>query len=227
MKKNFFKAVLHGKGNIHVALGEFSMGLARLTEQFLHATGEVPSQVNRTVGHYLHSLVAADGHEVVEIQMEVAVAKLDDLAQGIAVGVLAVWGKPHYLAFVTIFLVADELAQHGVEAAQRMREKDTVKHFNVVSFAARHHGRHEVTGTVIAESCGSLPRRTVVGAGDVSEMVLEMMLLEAQFLRIDLQSSSQKHTHIAHGLPTLTDFDEIQNLCRIGERVLNFLGQVG
>src|SRR5205823_8774758 len=159
MKKNFFKAVLHGKGNIHVALGEFRIWLARLAEQFLHATGEVPSQVNRTVGHYLHALVAAEGHEVVEIQMEVTVTKLDDLAQGIAICLPTIWGKPHNFAFITILFIADELTQHGVEAAQRMREKHTVKDFNVISFAARHHGRNEITGTVIAESCGSLPRR--------------------------------------------------------------------
>src|SRR6266566_4145959 len=104
-------------------------------------------KADSTIGQDLHSLIAAKRLEIFEIELEVAV------------------------------LQADELTDHGVKTAERVRQKHTIQDFDVISFTARHHGRNEVAGAVVAETCGPFPRRAVIGAGDVGDVMLEMMFL--------------------------------------------------
>jgi hypothetical protein len=40
MEKDFFKTLLHGEGQVHVALHDLGVRTARLAEQLLHAIGE-------------------------------------------------------------------------------------------------------------------------------------------------------------------------------------------
>jgi len=101
-------------------------------------------------------------------------------------GVRADRGRP--AARVMVGLVADELADHGVEAAQRVRQENAFQHLDIAALATRHHGRNKVAGAVIAEARRSLPRRAIVGAGNVSDVMLEVMFLKTQFLSIDIES---------------------------------------
>src|SRR5258708_13079434 len=47
---------------------------------------------------------------------------------------------PYTTLFRSVFLVADEFTNHGVEAAQGMRQEHTVQNFDFVAFTPRHHG---------------------------------------------------------------------------------------
>ena len=81
VKEDFLEAVLHGKGEVHVALRNFGMRLARLAEQLLHAIGEMPRQSYRSIGLDLHALIASQGHEIIEVQCESRqIVRVDDLA---------------------------------------------------------------------------------------------------------------------------------------------------
>ena len=119
--------------------------------------------------------------------MECVVAQRNDFADFIEVRIFAVWREAHDFAFVTIFLVADEIADHGVETAEGMRQEDAIEDLYVVAFAARHHGRDEVAGTVITEAGGLLPRRAVVGAGNVREVMLYVVFLKPELGGIGIE----------------------------------------
>src|SRR5580704_2449019 len=136
------------------------MQLARLTEQVLHAIGEMPRQAHRSIRQDLHPLIAAQRLEVTEIEMESTVFGYDDLAKLVAIliSVLAIRGEAHHFALVAVFRVADEFADHGVKAAKRVRQKHAVEHFDFVALTAGHHGGDEVAGTVVAEPRRLLPR---------------------------------------------------------------------
>src|SRR5581483_5991758 len=175
----------------------------------------------------LHALVAAERHEVIEIQLKVSVARKDNLAHRIAVGVTAIGREAHHFAFVAVLLVTNELAHHGVEASQRMRNENTVEHLDFVSLAACKHGGHEVTRAVIAEAGGLVPPGAVIGAGDVRDVVLEVMNFEAQAVGGNLKCARQKSANVLHRFLALAETDEVENLGRFGKRVLHFLGEVG
>src|SRR5437667_9431652 len=142
-------------------------------------------KADSTSGQDLHSLIAAKRLEIFEIELEVAVLQADDLGKLTTIRILAVGREAHNLAFIAILPVADELTDHGVKTAERVRQKHTIQDFDVISFTARHHGRNEVAGAVVAETCGPLPRRAVIGAGDVGHVMLEMMFLKTELCRID------------------------------------------
>ena len=78
MKENFLEAMLHGVGQVHVALRDFGIRLTRLAEQVHHALGKMPRQSNRSVRLDLHSLIASQGHEVVQVKAESGIAQFDD-----------------------------------------------------------------------------------------------------------------------------------------------------
>src|SRR5690349_9427797 len=117
------------------------------------------SQAHGAVGQHLHPLITAKRLEVAEIELKPAIHRRHDLRNLTTISFLAVWCESHNFAFIAIFRVADELANHGVDAAQRMRKKDAVDHFDLIAFAARHHRRDEVSGTVITEAGRLLPWR--------------------------------------------------------------------
>src|ERR1044071_2500181 len=136
------------------------------------------SQAHGTVGQHLHPLITAKRLEVAEIELKPAVLRRHDLRSLTTIGVLAVRCESPNFAFIAIFRVADELANHGVDAAQRMRKKSALQHFDLITLAARHHRRNEVTGTVITEASRLLPWRAVVRARNVGDVVFEMVLLK-------------------------------------------------
>ena len=160
--------------------------------------------------------------------MEAGIPGSNDLAECVAVGVfiLAVGSEAHDFAFVAVFVVADELADHGVDAAEGVRQEYAFEHFDVVAFAARHHGGDEISGTVVAEAGGFLPGRTVVGAGDVCDVVLEMVLAEPKLRGVDFERCGQQRANVTHRLFALAETDEIQNLRWVGESVLDFLREI-
>ena len=227
MKENFFETMLHGVSEIHVTLCNFCVWVARRAKVLHHAVGKMSRELDRSVVLNLHALIAAQRHEVIQVEAKGRIVELNNLAHSLAVSVLPVRCQPHHFAFIAIFFVADELADHGVETAQRMRQEDSLQHFNFVAFAARHHGGNKIAGAVITEACRLFPRRTVVSARNVSHVVLEVMLLKAQLGCINIERLGQQRPYISHGLLALAQANEIQDLCWIRQRILHFFGQVG
>src|SRR5579872_2381595 len=171
MEEYLFEAVLHGESEIHVTLGDFRVRLAGLTKQFFHARGIVAGKLHGSIRENLHSLIAAKRLEIPEIQKESVIFWRDDFGDLLAIGIFSVRRQSHHFAFIAIFRVADEFADHRVKAAQRVREKHAIEDIDVIPFAARHHGRNEITGAVITEARSLLPRGAVIGAGDVSDVM--------------------------------------------------------
>ena len=151
----------------------------------------MPRQANRAVRQHLHPLVAAERLEITEIQLEAGILRRNDVGDLVAIRVPAIRGQAHHFTFIAIFQIADELADHRVEAAQGVRQENTLQHFNVVALAARHHGGDEVSRTVVTEARSLLPGRAVIGAGDVRDVMFQVMLLKLELLRVDLQSIGQ------------------------------------
>ena len=107
-----------------------------------------------------------------------------------------------------------------------MRKEDAFEHFDLVAFAAGHHGRDEISGTVVAEAGGFLPGRTVVGAGDVGDVVLEVMFLKTELRGVGIERFGEQRADIAHGFFALAQANKVQDLRRTSKSVLNFLGEV-
>ena len=61
MKEHFLETMLHGIGEIHVTLHNFSVGFARQAEKLHHAIGKMPRQSHCSVRLDLHSLIASQG----------------------------------------------------------------------------------------------------------------------------------------------------------------------
>src|SRR5262245_14070502 len=102
-----------------------------------------------------------------------------------------------------------------------MREEDTIKHVDFVAFTMRHHGGDEIPRPVVAEARSLLPRRTIVGAADVSNMMLEAMLLKPQGGWIAAQKLCNQRANIFHLLLAPAQADEVQQLGRIRQSVTN------
>ena len=183
-------------------------------------------QLNGSVWQHLHTLVAAERLEIAQIKLKATIFRRYDLADLFAISVFAVRSKSHHFAFIAVFAIADEFANHGIETAQRVRKEYAVEHFNLVALTAGHHRGNKIARTVIAESSRLFPRRTVVRAGDVGDVVFEMVLLKTELRGIDIKRLGQQRTHVAHRLFALAKTNEVQNLGRIGEGVLNFLRKV-
>ena len=132
------------------------------------------------IGLDLHTLVAAERLKKIEIEFEPISLRHQQVANLLAIRVFTIGSEAHHLAFIAIFAVADEFANHGIEAAQRMRQEDAIQHLYVISFTTCHHRGDEISRAVIAEPRGLLPRRTVVRAGNVSNVVLKMVLSDAE-----------------------------------------------
>ena len=94
--------------------------------------------------------------------------------------------------------VADEFANHGVKAAQRVRQKNAIEYFNVVAFTTRHHRGNKIAGAVIAKTRRLLPGRAIISAGNMSDMMLEVMFLKPQLPGVDFQRFREQRTHVAH-----------------------------
>src|SRR5579862_7374417 len=97
-------------------------------------------QAYGAVGKNLHSGIAAERLEITEIELETGVGRRDDSLQLPAIRITAIRRETHDLAFIAIFGVADELADHGVCATERVREEHTIQNFNLAAFAASGHG---------------------------------------------------------------------------------------
>src|SRR4030088_3139329 len=118
MKHNLFEAVLQCEGKVHVALSDFGMSAPRLAEQFLHAIREMTSQANRSIGQDLHALIAAERLKIAEIQFKTAILRSDKLGDLIQKSFFTVRSQAHNFAFIAIFAVSDEFANHRIETAQ-------------------------------------------------------------------------------------------------------------
>src|ERR1022692_1286043 len=105
----------------------------------------------------MHALIAAQGLEETAIEVEAAISQANNVVQLVAICVLAVGREAHHLAFISVLLVADELANHGIETAQRVGQENAIEYLNPIAFAAGHHGGNEVSGAVVTEARGFIP----------------------------------------------------------------------
>src|SRR5260370_38587337 len=152
MKETLLETLLQRECQVHVALRNLGVRAARLAEYILRPVRKVARQLHSAIRQDLDSLIAAERLEIAKIQSESAVRRRRDLADLVAIRVLPIRRQSHDLAFVAVVAVADEFANHGVNAAQRVRKKDAIKNLNFVAFATGHHRRNKVARTVIAES---------------------------------------------------------------------------
>src|SRR5579862_1819857 len=107
-----------------------------------------------------------------------------------------------------------------------MRQKNAIEHFNLVTFTTRHHRKHEITRTVIAESDHLLPGGAIIGARNMRYVLFKVMLLKTQLRHVDIERFRQQRTNVANGLFALTKTNKVQNFGWIGDRILNFLHQI-
>ena len=150
----------------------------------------MPRQADRTVFTNLHSLITSQWLEIFQIQLEAVLQQANNFADLLTVSILAVRREAHDLAFVSILVVSDEIANHRVERPQRVWQKNAIENFDLISFTAGHHGRDEIPRTVITETRGLLPWRAVIGACDVGDMVFEVMFLKTRSFRVSMQRLS-------------------------------------
>ena len=85
VKKDFFETMLQGEGQIHIALRDFGVRLARLAEQSFHPIGKMARQAHRSVRQNLHALIAAQRLEITRVQLESTILGSNDLAELIAI----------------------------------------------------------------------------------------------------------------------------------------------
>src|ERR1700688_601087 len=126
MEKDLLEAVLKSEGQIHVTLGNFRMSLSRFAEQLLHTIRVMACQTYRSIRQDLHPLITAQGFEVTQVQLKTAVFRRDNLRDLIAVRVPTIRCKAHDFAFVAVLRIADEFANHGIDAAERVRKEYAV-----------------------------------------------------------------------------------------------------
>src|SRR5437660_527180 len=100
--------------------------------------------------------------------------------------ILAIGCEAHDFALIAVLFVADELADHCVKRTQRMRQKNTIEHLNMVALAAGRHGGDKISRTVVAESGSFFPWRAVVRAGNVGNVMLKVMFFKTQLRVIDV-----------------------------------------
>src|SRR5208282_607826 len=158
MEEHIFEAALHGVGKVHLALSDLGVRWTWMAKSLDHTIGKVVRQSNRTVRQNLHSLIAAQRFEETVVKIEAAVFWTNNFGQLFAQCVPSIRREAHNLAFIAVLRVADELANHRIETAERVRQENSIEHFDLIAFAARHHGGNEVSGTVVAEPCGLIPR---------------------------------------------------------------------
>src|SRR5437868_7857200 len=159
--------------------------------------------------------------------MEAATVGRNNLADLSIVRIIAIGREAHDFAFVAILRISDELAEHRIQTAERVRHKYAFKNLDVIAFTVRHHRGDKIPRTVIAETGSLLPGRAVVCAGDVGDVMFEMVFLKFKLLRADVESRGQQRAYVAHRLFALPQTDKVQNLRRITDRILNFPDQIG
>src|ERR1700733_3816678 len=98
---------------------------ARFAEYLYHTIGKMAGKANRSIGQNLHALIAAQRLEVTRIQLKAVVFGLNNLRNLIPVRIFPIRREAHDFAFVTVLVVANEFANHGVNTTQRMRKKDS------------------------------------------------------------------------------------------------------
>src|SRR6266705_5972077 len=80
MQEELFKSLLHCAGEILVTPRDFAVRLTGLAENFDHPVAVVTLDFHRSIRGKLHSAVAAQRHEVVQVQLESISGGGDDVA---------------------------------------------------------------------------------------------------------------------------------------------------
>src|SRR5207245_2031904 len=142
--------------------------------------------------------------EIVKIELKTAVRpEADQAIEEVIVGWLAVGGQAHYLALVTILVVANELAHHGVEDAERMRKQRSVEHFDFVPLSEGGQGGGKVAESVHTQDGSSIKTGHEICAGGVAEMVLHIVDLSTQLIRANSKRLAEKARSVSHLGPIL------------------------
>ena len=100
---------------------------------------------------------------------------MDELADLVDAGRLAVGRQPHHLELVAVVEEPEVLRDGRVEHPQRVREVDPVEHLDVVPAPDGLRGRDEVAEPVDGSHGGLVERRAEKGAGEVGRVVLHVV----------------------------------------------------
>src|SRR3954452_6944632 len=107
--------------------------------------------------------------------MEAAIVGRNNLADLSIVRITAIGREAHDFAFVAILRISDELGEPRIQTAEGLSNKYALKNLDVISFTLRHHRGDKIPRTGIAETGSLLPGRAVVCAGDVRDVMFEMV----------------------------------------------------
>src|SRR5437870_6017495 len=93
--------------------------------------------------------------EIIEIKLEPSLGpQANQASEEIVVAGLAVGGQAHYLSLISIVVLANELANHRIQNAERMREQSSVKHFDLILPSQGGQSRRKVAESVRAQNSG-------------------------------------------------------------------------
>ena len=175
MKEGLLVHRLEGGGEVLVVGRDLGAGRAWRAEQLAHRVGEDAADRGRAaVPDHGHALgVVAKAVEVETIAA--AGQELDDPAHGGHLGRLAVGGEAHDLVLIAIVGKAQELRHRLVEEAERVGKEDAAADVDPGAAAGAPHGAGEVAEAVDREHGRALEGGDVEGAGEVGEMVLDVV----------------------------------------------------
>jgi hypothetical protein len=159
---DLFQHDLDGRGQIHVDLAQFGLGLAARGVEKL---GEFPA------GHGQSGMKI----EVLQVQAERAVFL--DIHQfpenDIAKHGFPVRGQPHELVFPGIHLESGEIGERRIEEPQGMRKSDALKDFKVVAIGPRDGQCIPFAHPVHGDDGGVLEGGRIERGGDVRFMMAD------------------------------------------------------
>ena len=132
MEERLLETMLHAVGEVAIPLRDLGTRLSARAERFLHSLCEVPRQPDCALGSDLHALIAPEWLEVAQVELKAIRRHPDDARELLAICRSPVRGESHHFAFIAVAAITDELADHGIEGAQRMRNTHAVQHLDVV-----------------------------------------------------------------------------------------------
>ena len=126
-----------------------------------------------------------------EAEAAALVLVLQDGAEGVEIGRLAVSRQAHHFVFIAVLQEAEILGDRRVVQSERMRKSNCPKDVQAVSPARCPHGAGEVAQAVGGEHRGAIKRRNEKCAGQMCTVVLDAMKARANAFRIGVERLRQ------------------------------------
>ena len=158
---HFFGDDLNARGQIHFALRQGRLGLARRAAEQL---------VELRIGHAQSGAVV----EVVHVETERAVVlHVDEMvADLLHEPRLAIGREAHHLVLAGVDLEAGVVRERGIQQAQRVREVDLANDLEICAVADRERSRRPLADAIHGQHGGALERRRIERARRMTQVVL-------------------------------------------------------